>query len=140
METTVTIAAPGATKGLSALQRRILQLAVAARNQYGDDALLYQAEILSALHGWPSNASLRDVGRKFDRLAIGAAEYNRATAAVSRATGRLVQRGLLDYWVSQRAGGAARYSLTASGWSYATKERLIESHRGTLLTVGKQQP
>jgi hypothetical protein len=47
------------TRGLSELQRRILRLAlVADRDQYGDVKILYQAEILGALYGFPSNRSL----------------------------------------------------------------------------------
>jgi hypothetical protein len=104
---------------LSLLQRRILQLALAQREKYGDIATVYQAGILAALYGFPSDKSLRGHHRKFDRQAIGKAAYNRATAAVSRATGRLMRRGLLDEWGSQRAGGPARYSLTPAGIEYA---------------------
>jgi hypothetical protein len=122
-------------KGLSVLQRRILQLALAQRERYGDTETVYQAEILAALYGLTSDKPLRDPGRKFNREAIGRAIYNRANAAVSRATGRLMRRGLLDEWCGQRAGGPARYSLTPAGIQYARSQRLNESQNVTVLTV-----
>ena len=110
------------TKGLSLLQRQILQLALGHREKYGDIATLFQAEILAALYGFPSDKTSRGGHRKSDRQAI------------SRATGRLMRRGFLEQWVSQHAGGPACYSLTPDGMELANQLRLIDSHCATLLT------
>lgn len=76
-------------RGLSDLQRWILK-AAEERDR------LYYSDICEGYFGWTKIDGRSGPGaQKFDRAAIGAAEYNRVMATVSRSCRRLEARGLV---------------------------------------------
>ncbi|MFD5493375.1 winged-helix domain-containing protein [Streptomyces sp. NPDC127091] len=106
-------------RGLSPLQRRILQLAhdnrEAGRSKRGT-ADVYTAEVFAMVYGFPTlpGADVRDPSRQtFSREEIGTKAYDTAAAAVSRALRRLEERGLLTRQGGAGAGAGAR--LTKAG-------------------------
>jgi hypothetical protein len=105
-------------RGLSPLQRRILQLAhdnrEAGRSKRRGTADVYAAEIYAEVYGFPTlpGADVRNPARQtFSREQIGAQEYHAAAASVSRALRRLADRGLL----TRHDGAGAGARLTKAG-------------------------
>lgn len=82
------------TKGLSKLQRAILDLAAAGP---GNHYQLLTREIMIELFGWiPARIPDYDGGQFFDVRTIGFREYHKRYVSVSRSLGRLRQRGLME--------------------------------------------
>ncbi|MEU3176597.1 hypothetical protein [Streptomyces sp. NPDC007000] len=113
-------------RGLSPLQRRILQLAhdnrTAGRSKRGTPDV-YAAEIYAEVYGFQPlpGADVRNPARQtFSREQIGAQEYHAAAAAVSRALRRLADRGLLTRHGGAGAGAGAR--LTEAGLEEAAAQ------------------
>ena len=108
-------------RGLSELQRAILALALAIKRRRGQEGLydLDAPTVLVAVYGFPVT---RDGIYSFERAKIGQGRYQAATAAVSKALRRLVERGLMErprYGHGTLARGLVR--LTPEG------ERLAET-------------
>jgi len=88
-------------RGLSDLQKVLLQKANAKHEEWaGRDSLsqvLFFSEALKHCFGWTKKAG------RFPRKDIGAAQYNKAMATISRSVRRLEARGLVQkhkgsYW------------------------------------------
>lgn len=106
-------------RGLSPLQRRILQLAhhnrEAGRSKRRSTADVYAAEIYAEVYGFPAlpGADPRNPAHQtFSKEQIGAQEYHAAAASVSRALRRLAERGLLTRHGGPGAGAGGRLTKT----------------------------
>jgi hypothetical protein len=123
-------------RGLSELQKTILRRALSNRNAEGRQAGawgadVYRAEILADYWGWKMHAyppfyqqersgwqRRAHASQRFSRRRIGAARYDAAQAAVTRAFQRLADRGLVEL----RCGAFAQWSgasLTEIGVNFA---------------------
>lgn len=98
------------TKGLSKLQRSILDLAGTGP---GDYRQLTTREIMVKLFGWtPARTPDYSGGVSFDVHMIGRREYRARTVSVSRSLGRLRQRGLMKRHFN------IGHCLTRAGYEY----------------------
>ena len=103
--------------GLSELQRSLLTLAGRKFDKWaGRDSLsqvLFYSEALMHCFAWTKNAG------RFPRRNIGAAQYNKAMATISRSVRRLEARGLVEkhkgpYWTGFKITPEGRDVLRAS--------------------------
>ncbi len=114
-------------KGLSPLQKTILQLAYENQGRQTPQTDVTYSEILVKYFGWelvdnsPSWASMPWYQQSFSKNDIGQAEYGRAMASVSRAVKRLQERGLIEKTHSLRAGGWSGANLTEVGKTQALR-------------------
>lgn len=77
------------TKGLSKLQKKILQ--IAHKNQGN----ILARDVLAEVYGFPANIQGKKMGGMvFSRRAIGERRYQSASVSVARAFNRLAKRGL----------------------------------------------
>ena len=143
-------------RGISGLQKTILSLAYKNRQAEGRTANTdtgadaYYWELLIEYWGWqpsgtcrcgmrfdgtpihPLNVGAEGYGRripsskKFNRSSIGSDKYNAAMAALSRAAGRLEQRGLITIRVG-KYGGWRGIALTDSGALMAASVQATEA-------------
>ncbi|MCX5887936.1 MAG: hypothetical protein NTY36_00620 [Deltaproteobacteria bacterium] len=92
-------------RGLSGLQKDILRLAQ-------DSQGIRVRDLLEKLWGWPAQP-WKD-GQVFDKATIGAQEYNRGHATLSRTIERLRQRSLIRIFKDVTRYGTM-ISLTSAG-------------------------
>jgi hypothetical protein len=97
-------------RGFSTIQIEIMGLLLHSRG------MLRVADILKALWGWQAKPGKErcDGGQVFTRSGIGAEEYDRAHATLSRSLERLRQRGLIRVFKDVTGAGTA-VILTVAG-------------------------
>src|SRR5829696_2030416 len=107
-------------RGLSPLQRTILEMAYENAGRRAPQTDVLYAEVLTEYFGW-DNPSGR-WSNAFSPKSIGENAYNSGKVSVSRAFTRLEQRGLIEKNRSMRAGGWHGAIITERG-SEVVRER-----------------
>lgn len=107
-------------RGLSKLQRTILQLAIAnGKKDPGWGCVVTRLEVLEEHYGWRRVLTgKRRTSPAFSPQIIGRSQYSAGQVSLSKAVKRLMARGLLDRWPN-------RTVLTEAGIRVA--EALLES-------------
>jgi hypothetical protein len=133
---------------LSALQKRILVMALANRIKEGRTAAskgadLYYSEVLAVVYGFRPTGPLRygdhygehagqriPGDQKFDREIIGRARYNSAHTAISRAMLGLADHGLIT-WLTGANSSWSGCSLTTEGLAVSQTVNTLQSASGS---------